>query len=129
MSHENEEVKIPEGFHSLAETDSERYGGLCEPLSSEKSDAIHYPELHFHGKAAEHLKKHLKEHGMAKIHYRKVSEGKHTSGGKVRHSIGIQIHGIKATQSENQEKSVPKPSMSASEDAIEKGLDAASKGE
>jgi hypothetical protein len=110
---------IPKEFHDLSE---EGIGGmLLDEASSEGSESkVHYPEMHFHGPHAEKLKKHLKKHGTATIHYKKISEGHRIEGGKDHHSVGIQIHGINPSNSE--ESIEPKED---GEDVIEKGLKAA----
>jgi len=115
---------IPEGFHDLSEND---FGGLghAQTDSEDLKSEVHYPEIHFSGDHAEKLKKHLKEEGSATIHYKKISEGHRMQGGKHHHSVGIQIHGIRAENAKGNDMTRLTSKESPSEDAIEKGLEAA----
>jgi len=123
--------EIPEGFHDLGEHDTPgMFGGVAPEATDakDKTTSVHYPELHFHGEHAEKLKKHLGEHGTATIHFKKISEGhrQETRDGQTKHhhSVGIQIHGIKSAKAENYGET--RATMPKDEDAIEKGLEAAS---
>jgi hypothetical protein len=107
---------VPEGFIDLGEK-------LSIPEYPEEK--VHYPSLYFDN--AEDLKS-LPKEGTAVIHFKKVMEKTTTNeiNGKseTRHCIELQIHGIKAgeaTESTEAEASEPDD-----EDAIEKGLEAAS---
>jgi len=124
------EQSIPDGMHHLGESDHHgMLGGTAPEATDEKNKTakVHYPEIHFHGAHAEHLKKHLKEHGSATIHYKKISEGHRMEGGKHHHSVGIQLHGIRAEAAEGDKmtRETEKEPLSDS-DAIDKGLEAAS---
>ena len=115
---------VLDGFHDLAESS---FGGI-EPSQTDSKDLkseVHYPEIHFSGDHAEKLKKHLKEHGTATIHYKKISEGHRVAGDKHHHSVGIQIHGIRAEKAKGDDMNRFASKESPSEDAIEKGLEAA----
>jgi hypothetical protein len=122
--------ELPEGFTPLGED------GIGSPLAqpeaeSDNAPKLHYPELHFSGEHAEHLKT-FPKHGTATIHFKKIHEATTTrhEGGKdhTHHSVGLQIHGIKhhgtEHQSEAKESRHTAPSHEA-EEAIEKGLSAA----
>jgi len=117
----NEKQTIPEGFHDLGES-FEMPEAVEEPNENEM---VHYPSLYFDN--AEALKDMPKE-GTAIIHYKKVMEKTTTCqiNGKseTRHCIELQIHGIKA--GEDTESTEAKASEPDDEDAIEKGLEAAS---
>ena len=123
----DEKQTIPEGFHDLGEGD---FVGLHEEATDAKNKTaeVHYPEIHFHGAHAKHLMKHLPKHGTAHIHFKKVSESTHHSTHKgkekTRHSVGIQIHGIKPMGENGKEISMKTPKENP-EDSIEKGLEAA----
>lgn len=125
MAYETEKQSVPEGFTHLGEELGESLSGAM-PSEASHEPKIYYPELHFEGKHAEHLLKHLKKHGSAHIHYKKVSESTHheTRNGKAhtRHRVGIQIHGIKPEGGEHVEAA---PAKENPEDSIEKGLEAA----
>ena len=122
----DEKQTIPEGFHDLGEGD---FGGLHEEATDAKNKTaeVHYPEIHFHGAHAESLKKHLKEHGKATIHYKKISESHRMENGKHHHSVGIQLHGIRAESAKGDDMTRHTSKESPSEDAIEMGLEAAAK--
>jgi hypothetical protein len=123
MAHDTKHT-IPEGFHDLAESS---FGGIgpSQTDSKDLKSEVHYPEIHFSGDHAEKLKKHLKEHGTATIHYKKISEGHRVAGDKHHHSVGIQIHGIRAEKAKGDDMNRFTSKESPSEDAIEKGLEAA----
>jgi hypothetical protein len=116
-------MNVPEGFTDLGEKLEmpKTYG--MEGDESEQEDRVHYPSLYFEN--AEALKGFPKE-GTAIIHFKKVMEKTTTCeiNGKseTRHCVELQINGIKAGESTESEESEPDD-----EDAIEKGLEAASK--
>jgi hypothetical protein len=121
---ENSKIKLPEGFHDLGEEIKNPVE--VEAIKEELNSRVHYPSLWFHDK--EGLKS-LPKEGTAVIHYKKIMEReeKVTEGGKTtsRYTTELQIHGIQpgeATESEAEEANEPDD-----EDAIEKGLEAASK--
>ena len=130
MAYETEEHSVPEGFTHLGEPLHEleiafsSHGG-----KDSKEPKVHYPELHFDGKHAEHLMKQLGKHGVAKIHYKKISESTHhsTRDGKTKthHRVGIQIHGIKPESGDSGKEISMKTPKENPEDSIEKGLEAA----
>ena len=132
MGYETEKQQVPEGFTDLGEDMNRMHGmhavdAASAAAKNHEDPKVYYPELHFEGEHAEHLIKHLKNHGTAHIHYKKVSESTHheTRHGKseTRHRVGIQIHGIKPMDSEGSE--VHSDKEAPAEDAIEKGLEAA----
>jgi len=111
---------VPEGFIDLGE--KLEMGHYPEVEDTKEEDRIHYPSLYFDN--ANGLKD-LPKEGTAIIHFKKVMEKTITteSNGKseTRHCVELQIHGIKAGESTESEASEPDD-----EDAIEKGLEAAS---
>jgi hypothetical protein len=114
-------VNVPEGFTDLGESFE-----MPKMNDMEKSEGevnrVHYPSLYFDN--AEALKG-LPKEGTAIIHFKKVMEKTTTTdiNGKTetRHCVELQINGIKAGESTEAEASEPDD-----EDAIEKGLEAAS---
>jgi hypothetical protein len=130
MSHDS--INLPKGFHDLGEEIKARTE--IAALEKEADSKVHYPSLWFHNKAE---LKDLPKEGTAVIHYKKIMEREETitiNGKKEqRYTTELQIHGIKSTgagesapeeaeESEEYEKNEPDD-----EDAIEKGLEAASK--
>lgn len=116
----DKKAELPSGFIDLGEKDSE----CCmPPMMSETDDkeTIHYPSLYFSGK--EKLAE-LPESGTAIIHYRKRMESNvktKTNGvSKTRYTLELEIHGIKAGESDKEEEA-----ETSDEDAIETGLKAA----
>jgi hypothetical protein len=114
---------VPEGFIDLGEKLKIR--NYPEVEDTKEEDRIHYPSLYFDN--ANGLKD-LPKEGTAVIHFKKVMEKTINTdiNGKTetRHCVELQIHGIKAgeaTESTESEESEPDD-----EDAIEKGLEAAS---
>ena len=121
---EKSKIKIPEGFHDLGEEVKLTAIDLSSN-SKEESDSYHYPCLYFSSKDS---LKDFPENGTATIHYKKVMEREETvtrdGEKKKNYTVELQIHGIKAgeaTESEAVEADEP-----SDEDAIEKGLEAAS---
>jgi hypothetical protein len=133
MGYETNKADLPEEFTDLGEDMNKVHGmhpvdAASAAEKNHEEPKVYYPELHFEGEHAEKLMKHLKEHGTAHIHYKKVSESTHheTRHGKkeTRHRVGLQIHGIKLEgghHDHSAESHTPN-----NEDAIEKGLEAAS---
>jgi hypothetical protein len=123
-------VELPEGFHDLGEKI------IPHPLieSAEKTEAAdyaqvntHYPSLYF-SNAPEGLSK-LPKEGTAMIHFKKVMEReeKVDRDGKTltNYCIELEIHGIKPSgEDATYETKEIEPD---DEDAIEQGLEAASK--
>jgi hypothetical protein len=110
---------VPDDFTDLGE----KMPDFAEVATSEdQQEKLHYPSLYFEN--AESLKGFPKE-GTAVIHFKKVMEKTTTSeiNGKTetKHCVELQINGIKA--GESTESKEPEPD---DEDAIEKGLEAAS---
>ena len=130
MTYESEPQEVPEGFTHLGEDLGEKLADASPGLSVGHEKHIHYPELHFDGKHAEHLIKHLGKSGIAHIKYKKVSEHTETRthGGKehTSHRVGIQIHGIKPIKDAGGEKESAE-ALPKNEDAIDMGLEAAEK--
>ena len=126
MGYETEKQNVPERFTDLGEDMGKHLN--MESQAEHESPKVHYPELHFEGEHAKHLMKHLPKHGTAHIHFKKVSESTHHSTHKgkekTRHSVGIQIHGIKPMGENGKEISMKTPKENP-EDSIEKGLEAA----
>jgi len=114
-------VNVPEGFTDLGESlEIPKMNDMEE--SEGEVNRVHYPSLYFDN--AEALKG-LPKEGTAIIHFKKVMEKTTTTdiNGKTetRHCVELQINGIKAGESTEAEASEPDD-----EDAIEKGLEAAS---
>lgn len=133
MGYETEKQTVPEGYTDLGEDMGNMHGmhavdAASAAAKNHETAKVYYPELHFEGEHAEKLMKHLGASGTANIHFKKVSESTHheTRHGKseTRHKVGIQIHGIKPLK--GSEESDSKSLMPKDEDAIEKGLEAAS---
>ena len=122
----SDKIQLPEGFHDLGEDLSQKGQGHIEKVEAEADTHIHYPSLWFHNKAE---LKDLPKEGTAIIHYKKVMEReeKITINGKEenRYTTELEIHGIKA--GEATESTEAKASEHDDEDAIEMGLEAASK--
>ena len=115
---------VPEGFIDLGEKLEMPESPEMEYAEHdrEETEKVHYPSLYFD--KAEDLKS-LPKEGTAVIHFKKVMEKTTTTeiNGKseTRHCVELQIHGIKAGESTESKESEPDD-----EDAIEKGLEAAS---
>lgn len=122
---EKQKIKIPEGFHDLAEN-AKSYD--LDSDETKLEDCYHYPCLYFSGN--ESLKE-LPKSGTALIHFKKVMEREEeiTRGDekKETYSVELQIHGIKPMDSE--ESTSEESEEPSDEDAIEKGLEAASETE
>jgi hypothetical protein len=114
-------ITLPDGFHDLGEKSSmESY------KQEEMEDKVHYPSLYF-SHAPEGLKN-LPKEGTAIIHFKKVMERteKVDRQGETstNYCIELEIHGLKPSgDSETYETKEVEPD---DEDAIEKGLEAAS---
>jgi hypothetical protein len=112
-------VNVPDDFTNLGE--SIEMPEMESPENHEE-ERVHYPSLYFEN--AEALKGFPKE-GTAVIHFKKVMEKTTTCeiNGKTetKHCVELQINGIKAGESTESKESEPDD-----EDAIEKGLEAAS---
>jgi len=95
-----------------------------EALDKEADTKVHYPSLWFHNKAE---LKDLPSEGTAVIRYKKIMEREEnvTIDGKKEHryTTELQIMAIKAGEAEEAEES----NEPDDDDAIEKGLEAASK--
>jgi hypothetical protein len=121
-----DKIQLPEGFHDLGEELAQEGQGHIEKAEEEAYTHIHYPSLWFHNKAE---LKDLPKEGTAIIHYKKVMEReeKITINGKEenRYTTELEIHGIKA--GEATESTEAEASGHDDEDAIEMGLEAASK--
>jgi hypothetical protein len=112
-------INVPDGFTDLGE----KMGTTAmDEDKHEQEERVHYPSLYFEN--AEALKGFPKE-GTAVIHFKKVMEKTTTyeinGKSETRHCVELQINGIKAGESTESEESEPDD-----EDAIEKGLEAAS---
>jgi hypothetical protein len=118
---DNKTIKLPEGFHDLGE---EMKPIDLQIVKEEQESRVHYPSLWFHD--AKGLKD-LPKEGTAIIHYRKVMEREENvvENGKESHryTVELQIHGIKPGEATESEEESNEPN---DEDAIEKGLQAAS---
>jgi hypothetical protein len=118
---------VPEGFIDLGEKLEMPESPEIESAEheQEETEKVHYPSLYFDN--AEDLKS-LPKEGTAVIHFKKVMEKTTTTeiNGKseTRHCVELQIHGIKA--GEDTESTESTESEPDDEDAIEKGLEAAS---
>jgi len=120
-------TKLPEGFHDLGEDLSMKGQDHINKVEQEAETHIHYPTLWFHEKNA---LKDLPKEGMAEIKYKKVMEREEkvmVNGKEVsRYTTELEIHGIRAHGDwENEETS--EENEPSDDDAIEKGLEAASK--
>ena len=117
---------VPEGFIDLGEKLEMPESPEIEVAEHEQEERVHYPSLYFDN--AEDLKS-LPKEGTAVIHFKKVMEKTTTTeiNGKseTRHCVELQIHGIKA--GEATESTEAEASEHDDEDAIEMGLEAASK--
>lgn len=122
----SDKINLPEGFHDLGE-DSNHFGAVSVADESPKS-SVHYPCLYFSGK---NELKDLPKEGMAVIKYKKVmeSEKTHTRDGKseTTYSTELEIYGIKPEESGEYSESESAKEEPSDEDAIDKGLEAASK--
>jgi hypothetical protein len=122
----SDKIQLPEGFHDLGEDLAQKGQGHIEKVEAEADTHIHYPSLWFHNKAE---LKDIPKEGTAIIHYKKVMEReeKITINGKEenRYTTELEIHGIKA--GEATESTEAEASEHDDEDAIEMGLEAASK--
>ena len=116
-------ANIPEGFTDLSEK-PETYELGMEAAEHEKGERVHYPSLYFQN--AEALKN-LPKEGTATIHFKKVMEKTTTCeiNGKseTKHCVELQINGIKAGEANESSNESNEPD---DDDAIEKGLEAAS---
>jgi hypothetical protein len=119
----DEKANLPEGFVDLGEEikNPVEMSAIKEELDSK----VHYPSLWFHNNEA---LKDLPKEGTAIIHFKKIMEReeKVTENGKTtnRYTTELQIHGIKPDgESKYSSTSSEEPS---DDDAIEKGLEAAS---
>ena len=121
---ENTPVKLPEGFHDLGEDLSAKGAEHIAKVEEEADTHIHYPTLWFHEKE---MLRDLPKEGTATIHYKKIMEREETitvNGKKeTRYTVELQIHGLKPGESTESEEESNEPN---DEDAIEKGLQAAS---
>ena len=116
---------MPKGFHNLGEDLSMKGQDHISKVEEEANTHIHYPSLWFHNKSE---LKDLPKEGVAEIMYRKVMEreekvmvnGKEES----RYTTELEILGIRHSgEIENNTEESNEPS---DEDAIDKGLEAAS---
>jgi len=134
MGYETERQEVPEGFADLAE-DMGKKAELATATSGKLE--VYYPELHFEGENAEHLKD-LPDQGTATIHFKKISQStlQETRNGKqeTRYRVGIQIHGLKPSKASKDDKQTSGKEVShmthpssSHDDAIDKGLEAAAK--
>ena len=125
MGYKTEKQQIPDGFTDLGEEMKPLLGELQEDSTETKS--IYYPCLHFSGKDG---LKNLPESGTALIHFKKVLERETTTTNngekKTQYSVELEIHGIKPVNGEESEAKDGMKSPKDDEDAIDKGLEAAS---
>ena len=116
-------ANIPEGFTDLSEK-PETYELGMDAAEHEQGERVHYPSLYFQN--AEALKN-LPKEGTATIHFKKVMEKTTTCeiNGKseTKHCVELQINGIKAGEANESSNESNEPD---DDDAIEKGLEAAS---
>lgn len=121
----NKMENMPKGFHNLGEDLSMKGQDHISKVEEEANTHIHYPSLWFHNKSE---LKDLPKEGVAEIMYRKVMEreekvmvnGKEES----RYTTELEILGIRHSgEIENNTEESNEPS---DEDAIDKGLEAAS---
>jgi hypothetical protein len=116
-------ANIPEGFTDLSEK-PETYELGTDAAEQEQGERVHYPSLYFQN--AEALKN-LPKEGTATIHFKKVMEKTTTCeiNGKseTKHCVELQINGIKAGEANESSNESNEPD---DDDAIEKGLEAAS---
>lgn len=112
-----------DGFHDLGEKIPSLETAAPEPAQG--NERTHYPSLWFHDK---NELKSLPKSGTAIIKYKKVMERTETVtiNGKTenRYTTELEIHAIKAGESDESEA---EEAETSDEDAIEKGLEAASK--
>jgi len=117
-------ANIPEGFTDLSEKPSTYESIAMDVGEPDQVDRVHYPSLYFDN--AEALKS-LPKEGTAVIHFKKVMEKTITQeiNGKseTKHCVELQINGIKAGEANESSNESNKPD---DDDAIEKGLEAAS---
>jgi len=129
MPYTSSPVTLPDGFHDLGEKITPHLLIQSAELNEDTKDTkenIHYPSLYF-SNAPEKLEK-LPKEGTAVIHYKKVMEKteKTERDGKTikRYCLELEIHGIKPSgEDATYETKEIEPD---DEDAIEKGLEAAS---
>lgn len=129
MAYTETPVTLPDGFHDLGEKiiPHPLIESAMKAEETEKAEEnIHYPSLYFDN-APEGLEGMPKE-GTAVIHYKKLMEKKEKveRDGKTitRYCIELEIHGIKPSdESPTYETKEIEPD---DDDAIEKGLEAAS---
>jgi len=129
MEYETEKQNLPKGFHDLGEDLAMKGKEHTAKIEAEADTHIHYPSLWFHEKNA---LKDLPKEGMAEIMYRKVMEreekvmvdGKEVS----RYTTELEIRAIRSSDKEEEmEEKGEMKSAKDDEDAIDKGLEAASK--
>jgi len=117
-------ANIPEGFTDLSEKPEHYESTAMEDVQQDQKERVHYPSLYFQN--AEALKS-LPKEGTAVIHFKKVMEKTTTCeiNGKseTKHCVELQINGIKAGEANESSNESNKPD---DDDAIEKGLEAAS---
>jgi hypothetical protein len=124
----SEKYDLPEGFVDLCEEVKMPMMMKKEEESSDESSEekeYYYPSLYFRNKTA---LKDLPKEGTAIIHFKKLMEReeKVTTDGKtsVNYTTELEIHGIKPDK--DSEYSTPSTEEPDDDDAIEKGLEAAS---
>ena len=117
-------ANIPEGFTDLSEKLEMTEYPEMDAAEHEQEERVHYPSLYFQN--AEALKN-LPKEGTATIHFKKVMEKTTTCeiNGKseTKHCVELQINGIKAGEANDSSNESNEPD---DDDAIEKGLEAAS---
>jgi hypothetical protein len=117
-------ANIPEGFTDLSEKLEPYESTAMDASEQDQGERVHYPSLYFQN--AEALKS-LPKEGTAVIHFKKVMEKTITQeiNGKseTKHCVELQINGIKAGEANESSNESNKPD---DDDAIEKGLEAAS---
>jgi len=121
----NNKQELPEGFHDLGEDLAMKGQDHIAKVEEEADTHIHYPSLWFHNKSE---LKDLPKEGVAEVMYRKVMEreekvmvnGKEES----RYTTEIEIMGIRPCDYSEEEMS--EDNQPSDEDAIDKGLEAAS---
>ena len=134
MPIEKSPVSLPEGFIDLGEKMPnfdmpEMMHEAKESESEETGEHCHYPSLYFEN--AEGLKS-LPTEGTATIHFKKLMEKTVTENrdGKTstRYCLELQINGLKPGKADENASTSFAMKEEKDEDAIEKGLTAASEG-
>ena len=134
MPIEKSSIKLPEGFVDLGEkmpdfAMPEMLHEAKESESEETGEHTHYPSLYFEN--AEGLKD-LPTEGTATIHFKKLMEKtvKENRDGETstRYCLELQINGLKPGE-KSESSSFAMKEEESDEDAIEKGLSAASEGD